>query len=261
MKKQLLFLLIGLVLSLVTTGQQATKALQDTGNAKLNAIRLQSISNKTVIVGSSALPSGAATSANQSTHNTRLLNIENNTSAIYDGVLVVSAQLDSISKRRVMPKIFSCSFTVAPASSCTDLVFFEGSNTNQAHIRKVILTGTQTTTGKIWVDLVIKSSANSGGTSTSKAGVPYINSGLVGIPTATLLAYTANPTLGSGTTIRKVLLPVTSTTDAGYSEATIDFTMDGYDVWLTSGIYFAINLGGQTVSGGVIGITIIWSEE
>src|SRR5207245_6086953 len=84
---------------------------------------------------------------------------------------------------------------IVPAASATDLVTIICSATRKILIIKVYVACTQTTAGTIDVQFVKRSTADTGGTSTTPALVPFDS----GDPTATAVAnaYTVNPTLGT----------------------------------------------------------------
>lgn len=273
--KKILLISTLLITAFISEAQVATKAAQDTANAKLNAIRLQSVSNKSVnvvntltvaahnvtVVGTLPLPSGGATSALQTTQNTNLTNINNGVTGLYDLIDAGQINLNNKASGIINANTYVSSFTVAPAAACTDLVTFIAPNTN-VKIRKIILSGTQTTGSKVLVSVHLSTFSNTGGTSTNVGGFAYNQDGSVVATTATVQVYTANPTLGSGTPIRirYFYLPVTSTTDANQSTVELDFTTDGALLPLPADANFKINLLGQTLTGGVICCTIIWTE-
>jgi hypothetical protein len=71
----------------------ATSAKQDTGNASLASIdsKITAVDTGAVVVSSSALPSGASTAAKQDTGNTSLASIDGKITAVDTGAVVVSS--------------------------------------------------------------------------------------------------------------------------------------------------------------------------
>lgn len=73
----------------------ATSALQTTGNTSLSSIdgKITAVNTGAVVVSSSALPSGAATASLQSTGNTSLASIDGKITAVNTGAVVVSSSV------------------------------------------------------------------------------------------------------------------------------------------------------------------------
>lgn len=71
----------------------ATSALQTTGNASLSSIdgKITAVNTGAVVVSSSALPTGASTGAKQDTGNTSLSSIDGKITAVNTGAVVVSS--------------------------------------------------------------------------------------------------------------------------------------------------------------------------
>jgi len=149
---------------------------------------------------------------------------------------------------------------IVPATAATDLVTIYGSATKTINILNVWVTGVQTTAGQAQVLLIKRSTANSAGTSTAPVKIPYDSNDVAA--TATFLAYTANPTLGTAIgNVRgdRAFLPgAASASDA--QGLTWSF-INGKNMILrgvAQGI--AINLNAATLAGGSINVTIEWTE-
>jgi hypothetical protein len=102
---------------------------------------------------------------------------------------------------------------LAAVTGCTDLLTITGSATKTIHLLRVEFSGT-VATAALYLDVlgIKRSTADTGGTSTAPTIVSFDSADPAA--TATVLAYTANPTLGTPVgTIRadKVLLPLTGT--------------------------------------------------
>src|SRR5689334_4986236 len=85
--------------------------------------------------------------------------------------------------------------SLAPAASATDIFTITGSASKTIRVVEIALIGTQTTAGVVGIQLVKRSTANSAGTSSAPTVVPHDSASAAG--TATVLAYTANPTTGN----------------------------------------------------------------
>lgn len=285
--KKVIFLFAILFATFTSVAQVATKAAQDTGNTKLNtirlqgvsslskqdtaitklnAIRLQSVSNKTVVVSSatissSSLPTGAATSALQTTQNTNITNLRTDVQNCTGAVDLLNGPLTDIKNNIGKAESFVTSFSVVPASAgCTDLVEFKVSAAT-ARVRKIVFSGYATTAIKVPVTVRF-SNGNSGGTSTTKTPVSLVSNGTGGSSSAIIKVFTANPTVGSsGGDVYNTLLPLSLVSTSENSTIIIEPSANGmYPFWVTGGLYWTINLNNTAIVGGVIYITIFWDE-
>jgi len=150
--------------------------------------------------------------------------------------------------------------SIVPTTAATDLVTIYGSATKTINILNVWVTGVQTTAGQAQVLLIKRSTVNTAGTSTAPAKIPYDSNDAAA--TATFLAYTANPTLGTAIgNIRgdRAFLPGLATaTDA---QGLYWSFINGKSMILrgvNQGV--CINLNGATLAGGSINVTIEWTE-
>jgi hypothetical protein len=149
-----------------------------------------------------------------------------------------------------------------PAATATDIYLISGSNTKTIRIHKVSVSGT-TTSGsaiKCTIKLIKRSTANTGGTSVTSTIVSHDSNNA----TATAVAkhYTANPTVGTDAgTIRSI---TNSFQSSGITKGSIDFDFvndGGQPVILRgTGQNLAVNLNSTTITGGVISVSIEWSE-
>lgn len=156
-----------------------------------------------------------------------------------------------------------------PAATPTDVFTITGSATKAVRITRIEVTGLATTAGTVDVALVMRSTANSGGTSTgSPSAIPYDSNSAAA--SATVLAYTANPTLGTAigaaTTgyirAQRAFLNVAAT---GASEhINFDFGNRPSQAVVLRGItqVLAVNLNGNTLPTGTkLSISVEWTEE
>jgi hypothetical protein len=183
----------------------------------------------------------------------------------------VSVALDSLGQ--VTPGLSkSATYSAAkvglvPASSPTDIFTITGSATKIVRVTRIAITATTTSATPAAIDclLVKRSTANSGGTSTgSPTPVPHDSTNAAA--TATILAYTVNPTTGDivGTALRnEKLMQQLATLTA------TDFPGPGKLVWefprpiVLRGIaeVLAVNLNGVSVTGTAsFDIDAEWTE-
>lgn len=150
----------------------------------------------------------------------------------------------------------------APASSATDIFTISGSASKTIRIHKIDVTGT-TTSGspiKITICLQKRSTANTGGTSVTRTNVPHDSSNAAA--TAEVKSYTANPTLG--TLVGNVRCVTTSFQASGITDTVLmwEFADDGGQPIILRGVNesLVVNFNGTTVTGGVVSISVEWSE-
>lgn len=150
------------------------------------------------------------------------------------------------------------------ANNGTDIFTITGSDTKTVRIKHLSIDGTQTTLAVRTVNLVKRSSQNTGGTSVILGAVPYDSSN----PTATAVVryYTANPTtLGTEVGIfhsEKVIIPTTNATvEDSLTFSTLEST-NSQDITLRGSTeVLAVNMLGVTSNGNSMNIDIMWTEE
>jgi hypothetical protein len=189
-------------------------------------------------------------------------NPTSNTSADGDYILPVADIFGSLivkDQQRAF-RTYRTAFVVAPVASATDIFQLIGSATTTVQITKIIISGTQTTGGSVDVFIAKRSTANTGGTSSSSTMVPVFSGDAA--PTAVGTIYTANPT--PGTPVGDIwvgAVPVPATTNNTNAIVEINFGERGRFP-LLSGVAqaMAIRLNGVTVTGGSFKITVEFIE-
>lgn len=179
-------------------------------------------------------------------------------------------QINSIVKSQTYAAV---SRGLAPAASATDLFCISGSASRSISVKRIEISGTAGTLVTAPFTLVRRVTLDSGGTLATGAALPVGTAMLStnAASTATLAAYTANPTVNdsSPTYFRSqwLTLPVTS---AGTSVRPIvwdfstsqDILAQGLDIAKGNTTYqYCINLNGVSVSSGLIDINILWTEN
>jgi hypothetical protein len=197
------------------------------------------------------LPAVAQTSYNNGTASTQGRDAALNVGT--DGLLW-SANLPAM-----RPASFVASATVTSAASATDIAVMPGNATNTALLTRVKVSCTQTTAGIITLNLIKRTTADSGGTSSGMTAVADDSntSAAVSAP----LTYTANPTINNTTgnvdTVRFGCM-ATGTTSA--NDIYILNRTQKPLVLRGTAQQIAVNLGGTTVTGGSFTITFEWIE-
>lgn len=161
---------------------------------------------------------------------------------------------------RTHTRTYSATHNITAAASATDIAWLPGNGTSTVHVTKVRVSGIQTTTGTPEVLLIMRSTANSGGTSTSfSVGRHEIADSA---NNSTPIGYTVNPTPGtSAGTIRRQYLPVSAAASGLSSELVFELSDNGKPIVLSGTAQgLAINLNGTTVTGGIFNMTIEWIE-
>jgi hypothetical protein len=172
---------------------------------------------------------------------------------------VASAQLDGFKAT------YSAAITglTAPATP-TDAFTITGSATKVVRVTRVGISASEQTSALRDVQLIKRSTANSGGTSSSITAVPHDSAD--GAATATVLAYTANPTtLGTSVGIvRTTNIDVAATNLVGASDYLEwkfgDGPSKGIVLRGTSQV-LAINLNGVTSANNSWHFYMEWTEE
>jgi hypothetical protein len=158
--------------------------------------------------------------------------------------------------------------SVVPAASATDIFTITGSGTKTVYIHKITVTGTRTAHAHDLVQLIKRSTANSGGTSATLTNVPYDSTNAAA--TAVVRSYTANPTLGTavGTVYaRRQSFPVQTPANAQGNGGSVvpwewTFVANAQPIILRgTNQVLAVNLNAITITGGILQFSIEWSEE
>ena len=150
----------------------------------------------------------------------------------------------------------SSSFTMS--GSITDVFTLTGSSTRTVRIQRFLLTGSQTTGSYVNFDFTRRSTANSGGTSTTLTA--QVNDTNFAAATATPRVYSANPTLGTsvGTMEYKLYIPSTASPNQGII---LDEVFQNPIVLRGASQVWALNFNNTAVTGASFSATIWWTED
>ena len=152
----------------------------------------------------------------------------------------------------------------APAAVApTDIATITGSATKTVVIRRVHFAAARTAANAQVVALIKRSTADTGGTSVAATVVPVDSTNPAG--TATVLAYTANPTVGTAVgTVRAELVWFGQTAGAGSPPEfkTFDFSdlPEGGLVLRGTAQVLAVSLGGTAATGASAQVVFDWIE-
>ena len=153
---------------------------------------------------------------------------------------------------------------VTPVATATDVVVLSGSASKVIRVTKVSVVGTATAASIYDHYIVKRTTANTGGTSTTKTAAQSDSNDAA--QTATLSLYTANPTTGTGVTVEgnKTYLSASATPGAAALPYVYTFGTRNDKAIVLRGTAesLAINFGGQAVpSGANLYLSIEWTED
>lgn len=161
------------------------------------------------------------------------------------------------------PTYSASAVSLTPPATPTDMVVISGSATKTIRVTKLELSATQTVNGTNTFFIVLRSTADSAGTSSTITNVSHDSTNATAI--SIVKSYTANPTLGTAVgTLRaiKMFTPVPGTLATPYI---FDFTNDGIDQGIVlrgTAQQLALNFNGAALPSGLsITCNIDWSEE
>jgi hypothetical protein len=232
-------------------------------------------STQPISAASLPLPTGAATSAKQpalgtaGTPSADVITVQGATSMTpvkVDGSGVtqpVSGTVTAVPVDGAKATYRASKIALSPAASATDIFTITGSASKTIRVTRVRISGTETTAGHAVFQLIKRSTANTAGTSASVTAVPLDSNDAAA--SATVLSYTANPTLGTtigSIAVSRIFLPAAATATGEESMLLTfgDLAAKALVLRGTSQV-LAVNLNGATVTGGSLHIEIEWTEE
>ena len=179
-------------------------------------------------------------------------------------------QVGTISNIIRNPTYSASSIGLVPAASATDIFCLAPSTTRNMSIRKITIGGTAGTAIDTPFILYKRATVDTGGTAATGLAAP-VAAGLGTTDpasTATLIAYTANPTITDSSPIVMDIatVPIDVTTTAnGQTTLTYGTSQDlfskGLDLPKNSTKQLCVNLNGVSISSGVLDINAQWQES
>ena len=208
------------------------------------------------ISGTVSLPTGAATSALQTTGNASLATIAANTIVSTTASPWIASLVDG-----QRPTYSSSVISLAAANNATDIFSITGSASKTVRVTRIGICATQTTAGYVTLQLAKRSSVNSTGTAIT--AVPHDSSS--SSATALVQSYTANPgSLGALVGyVRSLKLFAPTTTTAGVNTEEFDFGNTPSQAIVLRGAsqVLAINLNATTYAGNNFSLYVEWTED
>jgi hypothetical protein len=151
------------------------------------------------------------------------------------------------------------------AAAGTDIFTITGAKDRKIKVLRLEVSGIATASQAIPFSVVKRSTANTGGTSTTPNVVAH--EAIAGLTaSATVRAYTANPgALGTlvGTIQAKRGTLLTASAGSPASPTPFDFTTAGtkFPTLVNENEVIALNYGGSTAAGNALDIFVTWTEE
>ena len=167
----------------------------------------------------------------------------------------------------------AASIGLVPAASATDIFCISGSSSRSISIKQISISGTAGTLVTAPFTLLRRTTLDTGGTAATTTALPVAAPNLSSDPaaTATLTAYTANPTINdsSPTYFRSSTLTLNTTSTTvqasplvwSFGERIGDFAKALDIPKGSTAQQYCINLNAVSVSSGVLNIDITWVEN
>lgn len=183
----------------------------------------------------------------------------------YIGVSPVAWPNAYLGVSQVSAATYSAAITgLAVAAAATDFWTITGSASKTVRLKRIQFSGVATAAAAVSFQLIKRSTADTGGTSTAPTVTSFDSNNAAG--TATVNAYTVTPT-GIGTLVGIIkALRATMTTAAGaipQVPVIINFSDNDEQGLVLRGTaqQLALNLNGATVAGLTLDIDVTWTEE
>lgn len=163
---------------------------------------------------------------------------------------------------------------LVPAASATDIFCIAGSASKTIQLVRIEASGIAGTLATSPLVLLRRNIANTGGTAATTTAAPNLTQGpydpsAVGAASATLIAYTANPTINdSSPTYLRARYLTTPTAAAGTNSPNVVWTfgeatnaLNGPPTLRGANQQLCLNLQGTSISSGVLEINVEWTEQ
>jgi hypothetical protein len=150
----------------------------------------------------------------------------------------------------------------AAAANATDIFTITGSATKTVRVLRVGVSGIATAVGTQVVNLIKRSTANTAGTSAGVTAVSHDSTNAAA--SATVLQYSANPTLGTAVgTVRSAALPFGAAAAVGGGEKEWNFSDNNDQAIVLRGTsqVLALNLNAAIIAGATVTAWVEWTEE
>lgn len=177
------------------------------------------------------------------------------------------AQVPSFQLPPFQPSTFVGAATfAAPQTGAGDLFCIAGSASRLVKVKRVVVSGVDTTAQASVINLVKRSTANTGGTSTAPTAGALDSQQVVTTPTAVLAAYTVIPTPGtSAGTVGSRLAAFNTAATASASLLSFDTTLENnYSDIRLRGVAQELCVNAPsafTTAGPTLTVEVTWTEQ
>ena len=184
---------------------------------------------------------------------------------------LIASQANALSPSYASPPVQRPTFAASvvglavPQTGVMDAVCISGSATRIVRIKRITVSGIDATAQAVGVSLVKRTTANTGGTSTSPT--PGALDSTSAAPTASLKAYTVAPTPGTlAATLRSQVIALNTANVAAVSPVSWDYSMSpeslSQEIVLRSASESAcINFPAAfTTAGPTLNVDVTWTE-
>lgn len=152
---------------------------------------------------------------------------------------------------------------IVVVAAATDVFTIIGSGTKTIRILRVVFSASTSAGSGIAesITLVKRSTADTGGTSTTPTVVPHDSNNAAG--TAVVRSYTANPTLGTAVGTIRAVRTAASTAGTAVQEVIWEFGTRPSQAVVLRGTsqQLCVNLGGVSITNPVASMSVEWTEE
>jgi len=152
---------------------------------------------------------------------------------------------------------------VVDVTGATDIVTIAGNSTKVIKVLSIYVDGNSDEERNLNISIIKRSTANTSGTSTALIKVPHDSS--LSASAATVLAYTASPTLGTAIGVvhsERILLPKFDTLKSGQKLSLKYESVTSMPIVLkSSSELLCVSLNGAVLTTPAINVTIKWTEE
>lgn len=179
-------------------------------------------------------------------------------------------QVGTISNINRIPTYAAYSVGLVPASAATDIFCINASSTRNISVREIMLSGTAGTAITTPVLVYRRVSLDTGGTAATSLAAPAAVAMISTDPasSATLIAYTANPTVVDASPslleAPAVSFSVTTGTNSPvliYGGTNVDIQSKGFDLLKGSTQQICLNLNAVSITSGVLSVGMKWVEQ
>ncbi len=172
-------------------------------------------------------------------------------------------QINQIVSANSIATYAACTTNLAISSTPTDIFTITGSATKLVTVLRVEISGTETTVSMHEFDLIVRSSANIGGTFSNPTNIPHDSNDAAA--TAVVSAYTVSPTI-LGTTVgtiwsKKFVIPAGTGVDSSWPQFFEVGELSQGIVLRGTAQTLAVSDNDLAIAGSSLNICVKWTEQ